>query len=130
MGSPRLPPRARRCRSFGVAAPHDPRSRARHGLRFTMSRRKEGGTLGADGGWRDSYRAFFGPRYNHAAFNVSAGGDLGDHASKGAMRIVLPGDALGEDAAIRADQSDGRLVAARFDAEDQAHALPCHPGTR
>jgi hypothetical protein len=29
--------------------------------------------LRSDGGWRDSYRAFFGPRYNHAAFNVSAG---------------------------------------------------------
>ncbi|WP_164000340.1 S8 family serine peptidase [Pyxidicoccus caerfyrddinensis] len=30
-----------------------------------------------NGGWRDSYRTFFGPRYNNAAFNVSAGGAPG-----------------------------------------------------
>jgi hypothetical protein len=29
--------------------------------------------LRSDGGWRDSYRAFFGPRYNRPAFNASAG---------------------------------------------------------
>lgn len=30
-----------------------------------------------NGGWRDSYRAFFGPRYNHAAFNATAGTPAG-----------------------------------------------------
>lgn len=30
-----------------------------------------------NGGWRDSYRTFFGPRYNHAAFNATAGGAAG-----------------------------------------------------
>jgi serine protease AprX len=46
-----------------------------------------------DGGFRDSYRAFFGPRYNNAAFNVSAGGAAGAFSmSDNANEIALFSD--------------------------------------
>ena len=59
--------------------------------------------------------------------DMGARRDLRNDAAKGAMRRFLPGETMGEDAPVRADQGRRRLVAARFDAEDQAHRrLPCH----
>ena len=49
--------------------------------------------LRSDGGWRDSYRAFFGARYNHAAFNVAAGAAAGAFSfSDNADEIALFSD--------------------------------------
>ena len=54
--------------------------------------------LRSDGGWRDSYRAFFGARFNNAAFNAAAGapagafsmsdraGDIGLFSARGQVR--------------------------------------------
>ena len=59
--------------------------------------------------------------------DMGARGDLGDDAAIGPVRRLLPGEAVGEDAPVGGDQRRRRLVAARFDAEDQAHrGLPCH----
>jgi len=58
---------------------------------------------------------------------MGAGGDLGDDAAVGIVQRGLAGDLAGEDGADRgagaaADQRDRGVVAARFDAEDQALA--------
>ena len=61
---------------------------------------------------------------------MGARGDLGHDAAIGPVRRLLAGQPVGEDAPVRRDQGRRGLVAARFDAEDQAHrGLPCHSPT-
>ena len=64
------------------------------------------------------------PRQN---LDVRTGRNFGDNPSIRAMRLALIGDAVCKNAPVGGDQSRRGLVAARFDAEDQAHrSLPCH----
>ena len=58
---------------------------------------------------------------------MGAGGDLGHDAAIGPMRRLLARQPVREDAPVGSHQRRRGLVAARFDAEDQAHrGLPCH----
>ena len=60
--------------------------------------------------------------------DMGARGDLRHDPAERPVRRFLPGEAVGEDAPVGGDQRRRRLVAARFDAEDQAHR--CFPATR
>ena len=57
--------------------------------------------------------------------DMGAGGDLGDHAAIGPVRDLLPRQFVRENPPVRGDQGHRCLVAAGFDAEDQAHL--CFP---
>ena len=50
---------------------------------------------------------------------MGAGGDLGDDAAEGPVRLVLADHRLREDAPVAGDQRRGAVVAGGFEAEDQ-----------
>ncbi len=71
---------------------------------------------------------FYQPGQN---FDVRARGDFGHHAPIWAMRALLPRKLVRQDAPVGGDQRCCGFVAARFYAENEAHAaLPCHLRTR
>ena len=50
--------------------------------------------------------------------SMGAGGDLGNDAAIGLVRVVLADDGLGEDLPIAGDQRDRAVVAGRFEAQN------------
>jgi len=62
--------------------------------------------------------------------DMRASRDLRDDASERPMLVLLPCQAVREDASVGGDKRSRGFVAAGFNAEDQAHALSCSRASR
>ena len=61
----------------------------------------------------------------HNHLDVFARGDLGHHAAEARMEVDLRGHDVGDKRAVAVDDGGRRLVAGRFDGEDEGAAFGC-----
>ena len=114
---------SRPCRTLRERDPHHERAhearRVRHGNGIQIA---PGQTFDAQRG-----SSHVETLVAHAAdsLDVLAAGDLGHHTAEARMEVDLRGHDVGDERAVAVDDGGRRLVAGRFDGEDEGAAFGC-----